>query len=283
MNAVFNDFYGGIQVYHLALGYHHKKWETSFCGGLQYFNYGKTDETDASGNNLGQFRPTDWMIQVSASRKYEEKWNYGAGLKFISSNYGQFRSNGIAIDIGILFEDTANLVYVSGLVKNLGVQLKKYTGTLAGDLPFDLQVGVTKRLRGAPLSFSITAQQAHRFDISYNDTAFNNENGFANNAPGKFTFDKLFRHFVISTTVYLGDKVEVYAGYNFLRRKELSIGSSGNGITGFSIGAGAHLGKLSVRFARAYYQSHSAYNQIGLNLKLNEYFGLGRFGEKIGW
>src|SRR5258706_6952957 len=120
MNAVFNDFYGGIKVYHLSLGYHNKKLNTNFSWGLNYFGYGNISETDASGNVLGKFRPTDWVMQVSASRSYMEKWNYGSTLKFISSNYGQYRSNGLAIDAGLLFSDTTKLFWASAVAKNLG-------------------------------------------------------------------------------------------------------------------------------------------------------------------
>ena len=94
---------------------------------------------------------------------------------------------------------------------------------------------------------------------------------------------KVFDHIVVGTTIYVGDKLEVYGGYNFLRRKELNIGNAANGLNGFSMGVGALFGKLSVRYARAYYQSNAAYDQLGLNLQLNKYFGLKRFGEKIGW
>jgi hypothetical protein len=41
--------------------------------------------------------------------------------------------------------------------------------------------------------------------------------------------------------------------------------------------------KLQVRYARTHYQNNTGYNQLGLNLQLNQYFGLGKFGEKIGW
>jgi hypothetical protein len=283
MNAVFNSFYSGIKVYHLSLGYHHAKLNTNFSWGLNYFGYGNISETDASGNIMGKFRPTDWVMQVSASRSYLEKWNYGATLKFISSNYGQYRSNGIAVDAGLLFSDTSKLFSASALAKNMGFQLKKYNGSAADDLPFDLQIGFTKRLKGAPFSFSLTAQRIHQFDIRYNDTTFNNENGFENGSTKKFSFDKLLNHFILASTIYLGDRVEIMAGYNFLRRKELNIGNAGNGLTGFSLGCGILMGKLNIRYARAYYQNSSAYNQLGLNLKLNEYFGLGRFGQRIGW
>lgn len=215
MNAVFNNFYGGIKVYHLSLGYRNTKLNTNFSWGLNYFGYGNISETDASGNVLGKFRPTDWVMQVSASRNYLEKWNYGATLKFINSNYGQYRSNGLAMDAGVLYHDSSKLFSASLVAKNMGFQLKKYDGTQADDLPFDLQIGLTKRLANAPFSFSITAQRVHQFDIRYNDTTFNNENGFANGSAKKFSFDKLLNHFVLATTIYAGDRVEVIAGYKF--------------------------------------------------------------------
>jgi hypothetical protein len=289
MNAVFNDFYGGIKVYHLSVGYRNEKLNTNFSGGLNYFSYGNASETDASGNVLGEFRPTDWVMQVSASRSYLENWNYGATLKFISSNYGQYKSTGLAMDIGILFHDSSKLFSASLVAKNLGTQLKKYDGTDPDELPFDLQIGITKRLAKAPLGFSLTAQRMHQFNISYNDTSFNNENGFENSgnnpqdAVRKFSFDKLLNHVVLATTIYPGNYVEVMAGYNFLRRKELNIGNATNGLNGFSMGVGVLLGKLQIRYARAYYQSNTAFNQLGLNMKLNDYFGLGKFGERIGW
>lgn len=280
MNAVFNSFYSNITAYHLSVGYYHPKLNTNFSWGLHFFNYGKTSQTDASGNILGDFRPTDWVMQVSASRSYLEKWNYGATLKFISSDYGHYSSNGVATDIGVLYVDSSKLFSASVLVKNLGFQLKKYEGTDADDLPFDLQVGITKKLTNAPFGFSITAHHLHQFDTRYNDDVFNNENGFSGSNS---LFDKLFRHIVLATGIYPDEKLEFTIGYNFLRRKELNIGNGDNGLNGFSIGAGVLLNKMQIRYARAYYQNNTAYNQLGLNLKLNEYFGLGKFGEKIGW
>ena len=100
-------------------------------------------------------KPNDWVMQVSASRSYLQKWNYGASFKFISSNYGIYRSNGIAMDFGVLYTDTANLFSVSLLAKNMGYQLKKYAGTEADELPFDLQAGITKKLKHAPWLFHL--------------------------------------------------------------------------------------------------------------------------------
>ena len=284
MNAVFNSMYAGIATYHLSLGYHSPQLNTNFLWGLHYFSYGDLQQTDASGNVLGNLKPTDWVMQVSASRSYLQKWNYGAALKFINSNYGEYRSNGIAADVGVLFHDSATLFSASVVAKNMGFQLKQYTEGSGEDLPFDLVAGISKRLQHAPFGFSITAHHLHQFDIRYNDTAFNNDNGFEPaNSNSHFTFDKIFRHFVIATQIYIGDYLEVSIGYNHLRRQELNIGNSGNGLNGFSLEVGALFKKIQIRYARAYYQNNTAYNQFGLNLALNKYFGLSKFGEKIGW
>jgi hypothetical protein len=284
INAVFNNFYAGIKALHLSLGYHNTKLNTNFLWGVHYLSYGDITQTDASGNILGSLHPTDWIMQISASRNYLEKWNYGATLKFINSNYGQYRSSGVALDVGVLFHDSAKLFSASVVAKNMGFQLKKYYAGNTEDLPFDLVAGVTKRLSNAPFGFSITAQHIHQFDIRYNDTTFNNDNIFGpNNNNKKFTFDKIFRHIVIASQIYIGDKIEISLAYNHLRRQELNIGKSGNGVNGFSAGVGVLFNKLQVRYARAYYQNNTAYNQLGLNIQLNQYFGLGKFGEHIGW
>jgi hypothetical protein len=283
MNAVFNDFYSGITTYHLSLGYRSASLNTNFLWGVHYFNYGSLKETDPSGNILGSFRPTDWVMQISASRSYLQKWNYGIALKFINSNYGQYRSNGIAADASVLFHDSANLFSASLLAKNMGFQLKTYAHGSPDDLPFDLVAGLSKRLAHAPFSFSITAHHLHQFDIRYNDTSFNNDNAIGESNDKKFVFDKIFRHFVFASQIYIGDNIEVSLAYNYLRRQELNVGKSGNGLNGFSIGVGALFNKIQIRYARAYYQNNTAYNQFGMNLQLNKYFGLGKFGEKIGW
>jgi len=270
LHAAFNDMYGGINAYQLSLGYHHEKIKTSFLWGIHYLGYGAVHETDAAGNLLGTLRPTDWVMHLAASARYRSRWNLGTTLKYIQSNYGQYRSNGIAVDVGLNYSDSSSLLSVSLLARNMGFQLKKYTGTMAADLPFDLQAGITKRLAHAPFSFSFTVHHLHQFDIRYRDTAFNNENGFDNGSSGKFSFDKLFRHFVFATTVYLGDKVEVQAGYNHLRRRELNVGEAGNGLNGFSLGAALLIKPLTVRYARSHYQNNTGYNQFGIGYSFKD-------------
>lgn len=269
--AVFNDFYAGIKGYHLSGAWRSERLGTDFLAGVQYLDYGSVPQTDAAGNILGSFRPVDWVMQVGAARNYMSKWKYGANVKFIHSGYGIYRSSGAALDVGVLYRDSTNGFSASVLARNMGFQFAPYDGTDPGDLPFDLEVGATQRLAHAPFSFSITAHHLHQFDNLYNDTSFNNENGFRSGSGGRFTFDRLFRHIILASTVYIGDRVEVELGYNHLRRKELSIGDGGNGLNGFSMGVGVLLNKIQLRYARSQYQRNTAYNQVGINLKWSNF------------
>ena len=153
-NFVFNSFYGGIKNYHLMAGYHSQSLQTTFAAGVNYFTYGSIPETDAAGNELGTFKPTDYVVQLSASRRYMEHWYYGVTFKFIHSGYGQYRSSGIAADAGVVYSDTSSLLQIALVLKNMGAQLTRYAGTSEQELPFDMQLGISKRLAHAPLQFS---------------------------------------------------------------------------------------------------------------------------------
>jgi hypothetical protein len=262
--ANFNAFFNGIKAYQLAGAWYSKKWNTTFGGGLFFVDYGKLPQADIYGNELGTFHPSDFSFQLSASRNYSERWRYGGTVKIIRSSYGSYGSTGLAFDFGLHYSDTANGFSAGMLAKNMGGQLSSYGGSRE-DLPFDLEAGVTKRLANAPFGFSLTAQQLHRFNSTYNDTTFNNANGFTSKASFA---NKLFNHFVLATHVYLNRNLEFTLGYNFLRRTELNVGATGNGLNGFSAGFRARFSRLQVQYARAYFQRGNAYNQFGLQFPL---------------
>ncbi|HWI91457.1 MAG TPA: type IX secretion system protein PorQ [Flavisolibacter sp.] len=264
----FNSFLAGIKTYSLTTAYQKDNLNTTFGGHIYFVDYGSIPNTDAAGNVSGNFHPVDYVVQVSAERKYLERWNYGASIKFINSNYQLYKSSAIAFDFALLYSDSSKQLCVSALAKNMGFQLKTYVGE-AEDLPFDLQIGITKRLAKAPFGFSVTAQHLHQFNIVYNDDSFNADNNFSSNNN---LFNKLFNHLVIASHIYIGNNLEATLGYNHLRRQELNIGSSGNGLNGFSMGVKINFAKLQVLYARSSYQRNVSYNQLGLTLKMDRFF-----------
>ena len=268
----FNSFLAGVKTYSATGAYQYNKWNTTFGGHIYFVDYGSMPQTDAAGTINGNFHPVDYVVQFSAARQYMERWNYGASLKFINSDYQLYKSTAIAMDFGILYSDSSNSFFASLLAKNMGFQIKTYAGE-GEDLPFDLQIGITKKLANAPLGFSITAQHLHQFNTFYNDEDFNAQNNFSTN---DHFFNKLLNHFVFASHIYIGNNLEGTVGYNYLRRQDLNIGSSGNGLNGFSMGVRVKFSKLQVLYARSSYQKNVSLNQIGLNLKLDEFGGLGK-------
>ncbi|MGZ5287754.1 MAG: type IX secretion system protein PorQ [Flavisolibacter sp.] len=271
LNLSFNGLPGAIKAFTLTGSHFYEKKSTSLGGQVYFIDYGTIPQTDASGNRNGDFHPVDFVIQFSAARQYLEKWNYGATLKYIHSAYGQFRSSAVAMDAGIHYEDSSKLFFAGLVAKNMGFQIKTYAGERE-DMPFELQAGITKKLAKAPFGFSFTAQQLHRFNILYNDTIFNNENDTRINSG---FFNKLFNHFVVASHVYIGNHLEATLGYNHLRRSELNAGTTGNGLNGFSMGIRAKFLKLQVLYARTHYQRNVSYNQLGITLHMNRFFGAG--------
>lgn len=271
LGADVNLLYGGIKNMFLTYGKRSEQLDAHLSASVNFISYGKTDRADASGNITGTFNPNDFNIQIGFSKDYHERWNYGGAVKLISSNYAAYHSLGIAADFGVIYTDSASLFRAGMVFKNMGLQLKEYDGSTKDDLPFDMQIGVSKKLSSAPVQFSLTLHHLHQFDIRYADTSFEAESRGEVKA-GKFTIDKLSRHAILAVQVYPSKQLELTMAYNFLRRKELSLYHTGNGITGLSFGGGVLFKTLQVRFARAYYQNSRAYNQLGLNVDFSELY-----------
>lgn len=272
LNLSFNNFLSGIKTYSLTGAYQYNKYNTTLGAHIYFVDYGSIPYTDAAGNVNGNFRPVDFVVQVSGAGRYLEKWNYGVSLKFISSNYLIYKSSALAVDFGVLCSDSSNNLFASVLAKNMGFQIKTYAGE-AEDLPFDFQIGITKKLEKAPFGFSVTAQHLQHFNILYNDADFNNQNNFSS---GNNFFNKIVNHFIVAGHIYVGNNLEATLGYSRLRRQELNIGPSGNGLNGFSMGLRIKFSKLQVLYARSNYQRNVSYNQLGLTLALKELSGIGK-------
>ncbi|MBC7651101.1 MAG: type IX secretion system protein PorQ [Deinococcales bacterium] len=262
VNTSFNSFFAGIKNYSVTTGFHVPKITTNIGVGITYLNYGIITQTDAVGNIYGTFKPTDYVVQIMASKQYKDRFWLGTTLKFINSGYGQYVSNGLAVDIGVTYSDTANGLQISLLAKNIGTQLKTFNNTnKKEELPFDMQFGITKRLAKAPIQFSLTAHHLQQLSINYNDTNFNAAEG--NNKVNNNIFNKTISHLIVASQFFIGDKLELTAAYNFLRSKDLSAYNISNGLNGFTMGAGLNLRKLHINYGSGFYQ-RNIFHQISL-------------------
>jgi len=259
---VFHSYLGGINAYHTQWGMYSPALATVFSAGVQFFDYGTIQQTDAAGNGLGTLRPSDQLIQLSASRAYMQRWHYGVSLKWLRSLYGIYRASGVALDVGVTYTDSSNGWQMGLTMINMGAVINKFSGTEAASLPFDIRAGVSKKLENAPLQLSASWHHVHRFRLLEDPVPVD-----ATTAAKPYGFaSQLLSHLVLSAQWVLAEKIECTIGYNFLRRTELNAGLEGNGLNGFSMGAGVLLKRWQLRYARSYYLAGRGTSMLGISM-----------------
>lgn len=255
LDASFNSFFAGIKNYSLSTAFHSEKNDFNYSASINFINYGIIDQTDAAGNILGNFRATDFLVQIQASKQFYNRWFFGTTVKFINSQYGQFTSNAIATDIGLNYFDKDKNFQAGLVIKNVGTTLKSFTtNAFKEELPFDIQLGFTKKIEKAPFQISLTAHHLQALNPLYNDTIFNAEVG--NSRKGFSTLEKIFSHLILANEIFIGDKMQATVSYNFLRRNDLNIYNTTNGLNGFNFGLSFTTKKLVVNYATGLYQQN---------------------------
>ncbi len=284
----YNSYPAGINIMNLQHGYHSEKWNTAFFGSIQYLNYGSFDETDIYGNNIGTFRGTDYAVSIGASKEYRERWRGGVALKYAGSRYGDLRAGALLMDVGIVYADTEKLITLGAVAKNIGFMTQKYNaGNSAEPLPFDLQIGFSKRLARAPLRFHITAHHLYEWDIRYDNPADNTTNTLggtttSGSSGGNNFFDKLARHVIFGADILIGKRITVTGAYNHLRRGELAF-TDKPALSGFSFGGSINLDRFQIRYSRSIFNLAGTTNEFGLNVNLATTVGIGRATERLRW
>lgn len=283
----YDDYYAGIAVMNLQYGYYVPKLNTSFFFGLQYINYGTVDNTDVLGNVNGTFTPVDYAATFGASRKYLDNWTYGADLKWAHSDLFQYRATAAMADVGINYHDTSSHWDFGATAKNMGVMVKDYTSGVSEPLPFDLQLGISKKFKHMPLRLFATLHHLYEWNIRYDNPAdLTGTNALGQtdtiNDNGSHFGDVLFRHFIFGGELSIGKHILLTVSYNDLERRELAL-TTDPGLTGFAFGIGLYLNKFQVHYARTYTDIAGAHNVLGLTMALNRLIGFGQGGDKIHW
>lgn len=208
----------------------------------QYMDYGSMKETAADGQELGTFSARDIALGGTFAYALTNDISGGVTAKVISSHIAGYSSLAVGIDLGANYFNEDLDLSVSAVARNLGGQVKAYDDDFER-IPFDLQLGATKRLGHSPLRFSVTMSRLHDWSEAFG------------------------RHLAVGADVFLGQSIYVAAGYNFRRASEMKItegdSSSAHG-AGLSIGAGLSLERFKLHIAYAKY--HVSASSILINI-----------------
>lgn len=216
--------------------------KATLAGGIQYMNYGKMKEVDENNVQLGEFNASE--IAVEAIFSYELAKNLVGGItgKFITSYIGSYNSIAVGVDLGLNWYDPEHEWSVSAVAKNLGGQVKAYDDNF-GNMPFDLQLGVSKTFAALPVRVSATLVDLTHFNYRF------------------------INHLNLGAEVLLSESLWIGGGYNFRRANDMKIGvgddESSHG-AGFSFGGGINLERFKLNLSYGKY--HAASSSIMVNL-----------------
>ena len=266
---------GGSSNSFAAAGFHVDKWKTTFSTGIFYNNYGTFKQTDEFGNLQGDFKANEYALHVGAGRELNERFSVGANLKFIGSQLETYSSYGLAADLSGAYINPEKQFGATILLKNVGVQLKNYVPDGAREtLPYDLQIGFSKKLARAPFRFSVAAVDVLRWNLRYTNPLDNEVTLLGEQAsePSSLSkgLDNLFRHLRFGGEVALGKKenFRLRVGYNHQTRKEMTLQNI-RSTAGFSFGVGVRVAKFRIDYAYAAQHLAGGRNHLTISTNLS--------------
>lgn len=240
-----------------------KKYNMAF--GLQTASYGKFIETDESGNKIGDFKTADYFLSTVLSKQIDSVLSIGVNFKTLYSHLNTYDSFGAAFDAGITYHKPSKFFTAAFVVKNTGYQFDGFSKKTHEKLPFEMQAGIAKKLKKAPILFSFSIKDLQKWNLDNNpkaDTSFKNK---FSNITTNFS-----RHLVIGTELLLTKNFNIRLGFNFQRRQELRVLTK-PGMAGFTFGFGFKVSKFHLSYGRAQYNVAGASNLFSITTNISEF------------
>ncbi len=267
-----NFHFAGVRFGNVAFGKTFDSLGISTHVAIQNINYGDFDLTDEIGNINGEFDAGEVGIVVGAAKQLNERIRGGVNLKFLSSNYESFGSVAVGLDLGLHYvkSDTSGTWGI--VLRNIGTELTAVVDEKR-PLPFDLQIGYSKKLKHLPFRFSIIGHNLQQWDIRFDDPDFDIEPTLTGEVEeiGSFSrnLDNLFRHVIFNGEFLIGknENLRLRFGYNHLRRQELRTRDFMSR-AGFSFGVGFNIKKIMIDYGVSYFDITRGSNHLSIRLDL---------------
>jgi len=272
----YNFHLSGINEGFASFGYHLEKYQITLHAGAKFINYGDFVTTDEFGNVFNSFDVSENVFFIGASRQLYEKLSVGVNVKAISSSLEIYDSFGLAADFAAMYQDTATNFSITLLAKNIGSQLSSYQDQKE-DMPFEMQIGISKRLKYLPFRWSIIYHDLNRWNILYDDPD-QVENTLligeveTEDGPTKIWFNNLARHFIINGEFLFGKKeaFNIRLGYDHQLRTELSVENL-RSLAGFSLGFGLKIKMFRIDYGRTFFHLAGGTNHLSISTNLTRF------------
>jgi hypothetical protein len=270
-SLTYTDIFAGINQYALAYSHSFKKLG-SFGFGLQYLDYGSFDMTETNGDIVGRFSASDYVFNLSWGRQLDENVFIGASVKPIVSQYESYSAFALAFDVAATYISTSRSWGATFMLRNFGSQLKSL-GSEKEEMPFDIALNVSKKLKHAPLTLYASITDINRWDLTYedplNETQEVDLEGNTTKKDNAFLdgLDNAFRHLLVGATFQPSKHFNITIGYSWRRNREMSVNDVFS-LAGFSYGFSVNIKRFTLSYARNEYHIYGSPNYLTLSVKI---------------
>ena len=228
---------------------------SSWGVGATYMNYGSLKEMTFYNEQIGAFSVQDMGLHVFYSYDLSEKWRGGLSMKALYSTLAEYYSFGLAVDAGLSYFDMERDLSIGIALKNVGAQMRAYYDERQR-IPWDFQLGMSKRMAHAPIRLSVTAMYLNRWKFNYVDR-------MATETKDSF-FETALKHLVFGAEFLPSDHLWLGIGLNPKTKMDMKL-TSGNALGGFTAGGGFKVSRFQVGASVARYHPAGTSFQVGFS------------------
>jgi len=235
---------------------------SQWMAGVRYIDYGTMPWTSETNDLLGETTAQDLALTGAYAWKLSETWRAGGSFNLIYSVLDEYTSAAIAVDLGVYYCQPDKLFSAAMTLNHLGSQIVSYDGQYES-MPWDIRLGLSKKLEHAPLRFNLTAQHLNQRSMTYLT-----DDGTASLK----WYDQVFCRLVGGVDFVPSDQFMLSLGYNYRRVQELGI-EQRTFFGGFTAGMLLRMKKMTAGASFARY--HVGGNSLQMTLSFNSsVFGL---------
>ncbi len=144
--------------------------QQSLAMAINYFTLGNVKYYDEIGNDIGQYNPNEFSIELAYAKQLSDNMSLGFTAKILHSDLASGQTSGggstimpatgMAFDLGWYYENTSgngNRISYGVALTNLGPKIKQSTGNEGQYLPMNLRFG---------LQYHIEQSEDNAFNVS---------------------------------------------------------------------------------------------------------------------
>jgi len=261
-SAMYGQNFGRSKIERPYMGEGEPDKPNYFAVGIHYLDYGQMPYADENGNLTGgTFTAKDICINAMYARQLGPSFTVGVTLKPIYSIYEAYHSFALGADVGGHYQTPDSSLHIGLALRNIGWQLVSFYSEESGQhteqLPLNLEMGLSYRLKHAPIRFSLTIHNMQKWYIG-------------TQADVKW-YDMAFRHTIWAIDIVpRSDKYYITLSYNHRRGAEMRLANA-RSLSGFAVGAGVNIYKFRLGVAVSQYSRSNLTYQVSLSTDINSF------------